>query len=207
MTHQYSCTYCVHRQQQIVPKTCHLSPCTWPIPQSQVHLDPPEGRGNKVLASDVILSGPSNSLALFAPLWLKAFGLGLELVNKSVGVTCLPRPRVQAIPSVVVLQHCAFGIGQNFLTVHVDANISDRAHKAEKCNIHGESSQRLNEFVLRSREDWQIGLSRSTKTIATVQHQSLVQYTTPDLQLGLGFNTTFWYAQHKFCLTSHTTNQ
>ena len=63
----------------------------------------------------------------------------------------------------------------------MDVNIGDRAHKAEKCNIHGESSQSLNEFVLRSHEDWQIGLSRSARTIATVQHQSLVQYTTPDL--------------------------
>ena len=89
----------------------------------------------------------------------------------------------------------------------MDANIGDRAHKAEKCNIRGESTQRLNEFVLRSREDRQIGLSRSARTVAAVRRQSLVQYTTPDLRLGLGFNTIFWYAQHKFCLTSHTTNQ
>ena len=52
--------------------------------------------------------------------------------------------------------------------MHVDVNIGDRAHKAEKCNIRGESSQRLNEFVLRSREDRQIGLSRSARTVAAV---------------------------------------
>ena len=57
----------------------------------------------------------------------------------------------------------------------MDANISDHAH-AQKCYMSGELSQILNEFMLRSHEDQQIGLGRSARTVASVQHQSLVHY-------------------------------
>ena len=56
-----------------------------------MHSDPPEGRGSKVLASDVKLGGLPNPLALFAPPWLKAFGLELELVNLVGGLLTMAK--------------------------------------------------------------------------------------------------------------------